>query len=419
MLASGSGSPEASDLWEPGERTSETVRPRSGLTRHRLRWLGAGGLLLRAQLQAIYHARRSVRFEVYIYTDSWIGRRYRTAFTSAARRGVEVRVLLDAVGSMALPKDFFAELEALPTGQVKRFNEPSLATWSFRDHRKLVVVDEDEAFVGGCNIGMEYCGDGVHHGWRDGGMGISGPVVKALVREFDAQWLMAEEAQSGQGSRRRKRKRRVPAGAEVDALFIFPGLGPSPLRDAMSADLRTAQRIAIVSPYFLPPMSLRRRLVAPLRRGARVQLLTAGKTDVAMMQLASRSTYKGLLKAGVEIYEYQPQVLHAKLLILDDIVYIGSSNLDPRSLRINFEIMLRVRDAALAEQAWTQFEKDLSLSRRRTLEDIRGHRTWWRRLKQKFAYFVLAYLDPRVAEGSLRRWMRARKAKTAASNAPR
>lgn len=411
MLASGPDSPETSRHMGMDPLALELDSSRAGLPRHHFQWMGTGGMLLRAQLQAIYHARRTIRLEVYIFTDSWIGRRYRTALTVAAARGVQVRVLIDAVGSMALPTDFFAELEAQPTAEVRRFNELNLATWSFRDHRKLVVVDEEEAFVGGCNIGMEYTGDGVHHGWRDGGLGVRGPVVKALAREFDAQWRMVEETKTGQVLRRRKRKRRVPAGADVDALFIFPGLGPSPLRDAISADLRTAHRIAIVSPYFLPPVSLRRRLMAPLRRGARVQLLTAGKTDVPLMQLASRSTYRPLLKAGVEIYEYQPQVLHAKLLILDDIVYIGSSNLDPRSLRINFEIMLRVRDAELARQAWAQFEKDVALSRRYTLEDSRGHRTWWRRLKQKFAYFVLAYLDPRVAEGNLRRWMRARKAR--------
>ncbi len=411
MLATGSTPPEASLEAPAPDAAPPSSSSRPGLVRHTFEWLGSGAAVMETQLRAIQAAAKSVRFEVYIYTDSWIGRRYRHALTAAAARGVEVWVLIDAVGSMALPKDFFRELEASPHGEVKRFNEPSLATWSFRDHRKLLVVDEERAFVGGCNIGMEYCGNGLHHGWRDGGLGVEGPVLKWLVREFDAQWIMATEAQSGQGKRRRKRKRRVPAGAEVDALFIFPGLGPSPLRDAMSEDLRTATRIALVSPYFLPTASMRRQIVAPLRRGAHVRLLTAGKTDVPLMQLASRSIYKPLLKAGVEIYEYQPQVLHTKLLILDDTVYVGSSNLDPRSLRINFEIMLRVRDPAVAEQAWAQFETDLTHSRRYTLDDWRGRHTWWKRLRQKFAYFVLAYLDPRVAEGNLRRWLRARKAR--------
>ena len=124
------------------------------------------------------------------------------------------------------------------------------------------------------------------------------------------------------------------------------------------------------------------------------------------MQLATRSLYNFFLRRNVELYEYEPQILHAKVLILDDIVYIGSSNLDPRSLRINFEIMLRIRDRDLAAVAWQQFENDIAHSRRWTFADVRGHRTWWRRLKQRIAYFILARLDPRVAEGNLRRWLR-------------
>ena len=196
--------------------------------------------------------------------------------------------------------------------------------------------------------------------------------------------------------------------------FGFPGFGHSPLRDAIRNDLQHAKQIGITCPYFLPSVGFRLQIAAPVRRGARVRLLTAGKNDVPLMQLASRSLYRSLLRRKVEIYEYQPQILHAKVLLLDDVVYIGSSNLDPRSLRINFEIMLRIRDPALAAEAWKQFETDLTHSRRCTLDDLRGHRTWWRRLKQKVAYFILARLDPRVAEGNLRRWLRRQRAREAA-----
>ena len=139
-----------------------------------------------------------------------------------------------------------------------------------------------------------------------------------------------------------------------------------------------------------------------------------GPTDVPLMQLASRSIYRFFLERGVEIYEYQPQILHAKVLLLDDVVYIGSSNLDPRSLRINFEVMLRIEDAGVAAQAWKQFEEDIGHSRSWTLEQLRGHRTWWQRLKQQVAYFLLARLDPRLAEGQLRRWLQRRSARPAA-----
>jgi len=375
------------------------------LDRHDFEWLPSGHALLQAKLNAINRAQREVVLEIYIFKVGEVGDRFRDALVRAAQRGVAVRVLLDAFGSNLLPKGYFAGLEAAG-GLVKWFNRPSLATWSFRDHRKLLVVDQEEAFVGGCNIGPEYDGDGVASGWRDGGVGVHGPVMECLVREFDAQWLLAEEKQWRQRAVRRGRRRRVPCGAEVDALFVYPGFGNNPLREAIADDLHRAQRIGICSPYFLPSVGLRRELAYPERRGADVRILLAGKTDVPLMQLASRSIYRFFLDHGVEIYEYQPQILHAKVLLLDDVVYIGSSNLDPRSLRINFEIMLRIRDAELAKVAWRQFEIDLSHSHQWTHAELKGYRTWWRRIKQQIAYFVLARLDPRVAEGQLRRWIR-------------
>ena len=375
------------------------------LERHHFEWLPSGRALLQAKLAAIGRAEREVLLEIYIFKAGAVGDRFRAALVAAARRGAAVRVLVDAFGSGALPDGYFAELEAAG-GEVKWFNRPSLATWSFRDHRKLLVVDGEEAMVGGCNIGPEYDGDGVTDGWRDGGVAVRGPVLDCLEREFHAQWRLAEEKQWRQRDDRRGRRGRVPCGAEVDALFVFPGFGHNPLREAVADDLRRARRIGICSPYFLPSVGLRRELASPERRGVDVRILLAGKTDVPLMQWASRSIYRFFLDRGVEIFEYQPQILHAKVLLLDDVVYVGSSNLDPRSLRINFEIMLRIRDAGLAAQAWRQFEIDLTHSRSWTLEELKGHRTWWRRIKQQVAYFLLARLDPRVAEGQLRRWLR-------------
>lgn len=375
------------------------------LERHDFEWLGSGRALLGAKLAAIERAEREVLLEIYIFKSGVVGDRFRDALVAAARRGAAVRVMVDAFGSGALPAGYFAALEDAG-GAVKWFNRPSLATWSFRDHRKLLVVDGVEAYVGGCNIGPEYDGDGVTEGWRDGGVAVRGPVLECLQREFHAQWLLAEEKQWRQRETHRRRRGRVPCGAEVDALFVFPGFGHNPLREAMADDLRRARRIGICSPYFLPSVGLRRELASPERRGADVRILLAGKTDVPLMQWASRSIYRFFLDRGVEIYEYQPQILHAKVLLLDDVVYVGSSNLDPRSLRINFEIMLRIRDAGLSAEAWRQFEADIALSRPWTLEELKGYRTWWRRLKQQAAYFLLARLDPRVAEGQLRRWLR-------------
>ncbi|MGI8604418.1 MAG: phospholipase D-like domain-containing protein [Verrucomicrobiales bacterium] len=374
------------------------------LTRHQFQWLGTGRSLLLAQLEAIIAARASVRLEMYIFHQSKIGDRYREELINAADRGAEVWVLIDALGSFELPGDYFNELIARPNGHMRWFNRPRFDTLSFRDHRKVVVADAAVAFLGGGNIAEEYCGDGVTEGWRDGGLGVRGPVVEVLAEEFDAQFARAE--QKRWRVHHGHHRRRVPCGAEVDALFLKPGFGRNPLSDAMRQDLRVSREISLISAYFLPTLNLRRQLTAAAQRGARVRLILAGKSDVPFMQLAGRSYYRALLRRGIEIYEFEPQILHAKMFLLDDIVYIGSANLDPRSLRINFELMLRIHDAPLAEVARNQFALDLSHSRRVTLADLRGRTSWWLRLKQNLARWVLARLDPLIAETRMRRWIK-------------
>ena len=132
-----------------------------------------------------------------------------------------------------------------------------------------------------------------------------------------------------------------------------------------------------------------------------VRLLLPAKSDVALSQLATQSLYRRLLRAGVEIYEYQPQVLHAKLFVVDGVAYIGSSNLDVRSLRINYELMLRFEQPALGAEALAVFDAALMHARRVELESWQRSRSFWMRLKQRWAYYVLARLDPFIAR---RQW---------------
>src|SRR6185312_550642 len=142
---------------------------------------------------------------------------------------------------------------------------------------------------------------------------------------------------------------------------------------------------------------LRRDLMNVARNGGRVQLILPAKTDVALSQFASWSLYRRLLRAGVEIYEYEPQILHAKLVLIDDVVYVGSSNLDPRSLRINYELMARFKNKQLVDEAKSFFDKDLKLCRKIELESWRKSRTWWKRMRQRWAYFILVRVDPVIA----------------------
>ncbi len=149
--------------------------------------------------------------------------------------------------------------------------------------------------------------------------------------------------------------------------------------------------------YFLPAWRLRRDLARIVRRGGRVRLLLAGRSDVAVSQLAARSLYQRLLRAGVEIAEYQPQVLHAKLFVVDHAIYVGSSNLDTRSRAINYELMVRFQDETLAMQARLLWEDVAKQSVVIEPEAWRRSRSLWRKLKERWAYFLLARMDPYIA----------------------
>jgi len=312
----------------------------SAPTSSEIQWFRAGEDLFPVSLACIAEARESIRLEIYIFSDDQVGRRFLDALVQAARRGVRVQVLVDALGSWLLPRAFFAPLIAAGA-EVRRFNPLRLWRFGVRDHRKLLLCDDRVAFVGGFNIADEYDGDGVTRGWCDLGARIEGAALVArMTASFDELFALADF--------RRKpllrlrgiaHKRRTTPGE--DLLLSRPGRGASPIQVALRADLARASDVRIISAYFLPTWRLRRDLARAARRGARVRLILAGKSDVLVSQLAGRDLYRRLLDAGVEIYEYQPQILHAKLMVIDGTAYVGSANLDVRSLRLNYELMVR------------------------------------------------------------------------------
>jgi cardiolipin synthase len=374
-------------------------------------WHATGFAQLEAMLAAIRSAQRSIRLEIYIFNDTEIGRKFIEALAQAAARGVRVWVLIDAVGSLGLRRDLFAEMLAAG-GELRWFNSYRPASYFFRNHRKMLTVDGTDAYVTGCNISTEYHGDGVEQGWMDAGVMVTGPVAAVLTEEFDLQWLRASPTEG----RLMKRTKMGPVSCgtegEVIALFMKPGFGRNPFRAALRVDLKRAKEVDIIAAYFLPSQRLRRHLMGAARRGANVRLLLAGKSDVHLMQLASRSLYRRLIRGGVKIHEYQPQVLHAKVIVLDDIVYVGSSNLDPRSLHINFEVMLRIRNHALAAQVRQRFDEDVAQRATLvTIESLKRGRGWWKRLKQRLAFWLLARFDSELAVRKLRAWRQRREAR--------
>jgi cardiolipin synthase len=361
-------------------------------------WLCAGQEIFPAMLKAMAAAQKSIRLETYIYSDGKLGRQFLGTLLAAAQRGVRVQILVDALGSWLLLDDFFEPLVAAGV-EVRRFNPLHLWRFGVRDHRKLLICDDATMFIGGFNVADEYDGDGVTRGWCDVGVRIENPTLAVeLAASFDELFALSDFRRNPlmrlRAFKRKRKPLKKPAG---ELLLSHPGRGAGPFQTALYQDLAKAREVRIVSAYFLPTRRVRRDLMRVARRGGRVQLILAGQSDILVSQLAARSLYHRLLKAGVEIYEYQPQVLHAKLILSDGVVYVGSSNLDIRSLNLNYELMLRLEDKTAAVEAREIYERLLKHSRRIEFHQWRKSQTFWQRWKNHWAHFLLTRIDPFVA----------------------
>jgi cardiolipin synthase len=361
---------------------------------HRARWLVNGDQAFAAMRQIIQAARQSVQLEFYMIRPQEPADSLRTAMLSALRRGVRVNILYDAFGSEGLPADFFCALRA-QGAHIAVFSPTRKLRLAFRDHRKLLVCDQQVAILGGLNIGPEYAGDGVTRGWRDLALMIEGPVVASLSHGFDAMQALAPLTPASIRAFRRQVRAAPRPDDTIRALQSGFGWPRAQLRRALHRDLQRATTVRCMAAYFLPSSRIRRELAQCVGRGGSVQLLLAGRTD-------SEHIYARLLRRGVQLFEYQPQVLHAKLLIIDDVVYVGSCNLDRRSLHINYELMLRLEWPALAAQARELFDSDLERSTAVSLQDWRRARHWWERWRSAGAYWLLSRLDPLLARRRLR-----------------
>jgi cardiolipin synthase len=370
----------------------------SGPKTAELQWICTGQDVFPGMLEAIAAARRSIRLETYIYSNGEVGRRFLEALLAAARRGVEVRVLVDAVGCWLLPAAFFNPLIAAGA-EVRRFNPLHLWRFGVRDHRKLLICDDQIVFVGGFNVADEYNGDGVTRGWCDLGIRIENSALAgALGISFEELFALSDFRRTPQlrlNAFMHRPKTLNLTGGEL--LLCHPGRKASAFQAALHQDLAKAREVRIICAYFLPTRRLRRDLLRVARRGGRVQLILAGKSDVRISQFAARSLYHRLLAGGVEIYEYQPQILHAKLVVADGITYAGSSNLDIRSLNLNYEFMLRFNSEMAAAEARGIFADALKHSRRIEFHRWQKSQTCWQRWINHWAHFLLARIDPLVA----------------------
>jgi len=384
---------------------------------NRIETLVNGDRIFPAMLGAIRNAKKTITFETFVYWQGQIGQQFADALCERARTGVRVHVLLDWGGSQQMPGSILRQLEEAPI-QLERYHPLHwyhLARLNNRTHRKLLICDGRVGFTGGVGIAQEWTGDAQDRDhWRDTHFKVEGPVVAQMQAAFLDNWM--------------KTRREVlhgpdyfpvldPVGPSDAQMFkSSPGGGSESMHLMYLLAITAAERsIRMSSAYFVPDTMSRDAMMAAARRGVKVQIIVPGRyNDTAVVRFASRALWGPLLRAGVELYEYQPTMFHAKSLVVDEQwVAVGSANFDPRSFSLNDEANLCVFDEDFARVQSALFETDLANSKRVTLRRWRRRplpeqlidrmATWLRSPERVSLVFRLASTSWRQATGSIRR----------------
>lgn len=336
---------------------------------------------LKAAYDAIKEARRFICLEVYIFASDETGRAFADLLCEKARQGVHVYLIYDSFGSIGSDRAMFKRMrQAGVRVQVFHPIRPWKCQFSWRpynrDHRKLLVIDDEVAGLGGLNIGNEYAGPwiapvaaGSCELWRDNAIGIVGPSAAVFRQAFIQTWKYI-----ARGGRIRKTEliHNLHEG-ELGIMALAPTLN-SPLRSFLYRMLREArQSILMTMAYFAPDDPLLEGLCKAAMRGVRVRLMLPGRCDVPVVRVCGRAFYEMLLGAGVEIYERQGVILHTKAMVVDNYTSIlGSTNLDYRSIEYNCELSAIIRSAQFGGQMQALFENDVQFSTPIHLSEWRG-----------------------------------------------
>jgi cardiolipin synthase A/B len=357
---------------------------------NRLTLITQGPDRLVALLALIDGARSSLRLLYYIYRADRSGEAVRDALDRALDRGVEVALLCDGFG-YAAPDGFFDGLIAKGL-RFCRFLPTLGRRYLIRNHQKLALADERAVLIGGFNIEDSYFGTAEDGAWRDLGLMVDGPAAALLAPYFDElmQWAKTPNARI-RILNRLVHRYSAPQG-RLQWTFGGPTRGLSPWAIATCRDLLHGHDVAMIAAYFSPTWAMLRRISRVAQHG-RARIITAAKSDNEATISAARHTYRRLLRRGVELFEYAPTKLHTKLVILDDVVHIGSSNFDIRSLYLNLEMMLRVDDPAFAAMMRAYFEQECAASMpiTRAVHDQRS--TLFNRIRWALSFFLVTSAD--------------------------
>ena len=327
-----------------------------------------GDEIFPAMLEAIRAATRTVDLMTFVYWKGDIAREFAQALAERARAGVRVRLLIDAIGGRLIERELIDDMDDAGVA-VEWFRKPWLKSpfkQNHRCHRKVCIVDEDVAFTGGVGIAEEWCGDARdEREWRDTHFRVRGPAVDGLAAAFAQNW-----GESGRGlwdDKDRFPDQPQPGQAVVQVVRGSASIGWDDMQTVFHVMLRSArQRLRVATAYFAPDDDFLADLCAVADRGVEVDLLLPGPgADKRVCQLASESTYARLVSCGVRVWNFQPSMMHAKIMIVDDsAAVLGSSNFNRRSLDHDEEVVLVVLDDATVATLDAHFDEDLRRSRR-------------------------------------------------------
>ena len=338
-------------------------------------------------LAAIEAAKTRIFFEIYIFRDDRWGTRFFDALLERARAGVAIYIIYDAFGA-GEAEDLFVQLRGAgarvhiynPFRWLKKFR-----ILNRRNHRKILVVDGAVGFLGGLNVGNEYIEPGHELPFRDTQLSVRGPMVGQLEDAFIELW----EQETGERLKRLHPRQPRPGKGLGLIIAKTPLRGRYLLSAAHHAIIgNAARRIWIANAYFVPTRRIRNALLRAARSGKDVRLLLPGPTDIPLARWASRAQYARLLSAGIRIFEYRARMLHSKtILVDDDWLMVGSTNLDHRSFHWNLEVQAVLKDKAATAELEAAWQADLECAEEILLEDWHD-RSWWEKLLNRFAYLM-------------------------------
>jgi cardiolipin synthase len=334
---------------------------------NRVEFLLNGEEIFPAVIDAIQSAHKTVTYAQYFYEDGPVARDIAAALTERCLAGVGVNVLLDAFGALGMPADY-VDMMRRAGCHVEFFRPLGPLAWhraNNRNHRRILVVDGRVGWTGGSGVSRKWMGNGrIEDHWRDTDVRVEGPIVEYLQGAFADNWLEATGMVLGGDA---YFPRPLPVAGAVHAQIVrsSPAGGSAAMYTAFLLAMSAARRsIYITNPYLVLDDRMSEALLAAVKRGVKVVVLTPGAIDHNLVRQASRGKWGRMLKGGVQIYEYMPALLHAKMMVIDGVwATVGSTNLDNRSFALNDELNLVVYDAPTAQRLEAIIKEDLSYAR--------------------------------------------------------